>query len=70
MKNDKKDGKGIIYYNSGNRYEGNWKKNKRNGSGYYFNNGIKQIGDFSDGRKIRKHLLLKNNGVKLLFINK
>ena len=29
-----------MYYNNGNRYEGDWKNDKKEGKGiYYFNNG-------------------------------
>ena len=30
-----KEGKGIYYYNNGDRYEGDWKNGKREGKGIY-----------------------------------
>jgi caspase 3 len=34
------NGQGIYYFNDGDRYEGNWKDDKRNGQGiHYFNSG-------------------------------
>ena len=56
-----------MYYNrepfKGDRDEGEWKNDKMEGKGiYYFNNGDRQIGDFSGGLPIRKHVLFKNNG--------
>ena len=40
------EGKGIFYYNSGDRYEGDWKNDKIEGKGiYYFNNGDRYEGD-------------------------
>ena len=57
------DGKGIFYYNNGNRYEGDYRNGKREGKGiYYYNNGDRQIGDFSAHHPIGKHILFKNNG--------
>ncbi len=36
------EGKGIYYFNNGNRYEGDFKNDKREGKGImYFNNGEK-----------------------------
>ena len=40
LKNDKREGKGIMYYNDGDIYEGEYKNDKKEGKGiYYFNNG-------------------------------
>ena len=40
LKNNKREGKGIMYYNNGDRYEGEYKNDKREGKGlYYFNKG-------------------------------
>ena len=49
-KNDKRERKGIMYYKSGNRYDGDWKNGKREGKGiFYFNNGDRYEGDFKNG---------------------
>ena len=37
------EGKGIMYWNNGDRYEGDWKNNEREGKGImYYNNGDKK----------------------------
>ena len=34
-----REGKGIMYYNNGDRYEGDWKNDKKEGKGkYYYKN--------------------------------
>ena len=39
------EGKGIYYFNNGDRYEGEWKNDKREGKGkYYYNNGDREFG--------------------------
>ena len=56
-------GKKILYYNDGERYEGDFKNNIREGKGImYYNNGDRQMGDFLNEEPIGKHVLLKNNG--------
>ena len=45
-----REGKGIMYYNNGDRYEGNWKNDKKEGKGiYYYNNGKKKEGIWKNG---------------------
>jgi antitoxin component YwqK of YwqJK toxin-antitoxin module len=47
FKNNKREGKGIFYYNNGDRYEGDYKNDKREGKGIlYFNDGDRYEGDF------------------------
>ena len=42
-----KEGKGILFYNNGNKYEGDFKNDKKEGKGImYFNNGNKYEGGF------------------------
>ena len=44
-----REGKGIIYFNNGDRYEGDWKNDKKEGKGiFYFNNGDRYEGDFKN----------------------
>ena len=40
-KNDKREGKGIIYYNNEYKYKGNYKNDKNEGKGKYYYNIIK-----------------------------
>ena len=52
FKNDKREGKGIYYWNNGSRYEGDFKNDNREGLGiYYYNNGDKYEGDRKNDRK-------------------
>ena len=40
IRNDIREGKGIMYYIDGDRYEGKWKNDKAEGKGiYFYNNG-------------------------------
>ena len=61
--NGKKEGKGIICFNNGNRYEGEFKNDKYNGRGiYYWNNGNMYKGDFINGKKEGKGKYYFKNG--------
>ena len=52
-----------MYYNSGNRYEGEYKNGKKEGKGIkYYNNGDREMRDYINGKKIGKHVTLTNNG--------
>ena len=52
-----------MYYNDGNRYEGDWKNDRREGKGvYYRNNGDREIGDFYNGKAIGKFVMLTRDG--------
>ena len=63
FKNDKKEGKGIFYFNDGERYEGDWRNNKREGKGiFYYNNGDREMGDYYNNQRIGKHVKLTNDG--------
>jgi len=67
FKNDVREGKGIYYYNSGewegDIYEGEWKNDKKNGKGiYYYHNGTREMGDYSNGKRIGTHVSLDKNG--------
>ena len=53
------EGKGIYYYNDGDRYEGEFKNNRREGKGiYYYVNGDREMGDYSNENQIGKHVML------------
>ena len=52
-----------MYCNNGDRYEGDWKNDKKEGKGiYYYNNGDREMGDYLYGKPIGKHVKLHNNG--------
>lgn len=45
MKENLKHGKGVYKFNNGNRYEGEWYNNQKNGTGkYYYSSGELYIG--------------------------
>ena len=51
------EGKGIFYYNNGDKYEGDWKNNIREGKGIlFYNNGNRYEGEF-------KNDLREGNGI-------
>ena len=61
--NGLREGKGIFYWNDGDRYEGDWRNDKREGKGiYYYNNGDRRMGDYLNNNPIGKHALLTKNG--------
>ena len=64
MRNNNKEGKGIFYYNNGDRYEGDWRNGNKEGKGifYYFNSGDRMMGDYSKDKPIGKHVKLTNIG--------
>jgi hypothetical protein len=35
LKNELRNGKGICYYKNGNKFDGEWKNNKRDGKDFY-----------------------------------
>ena len=55
----KKKGKGIYYYNNGDRYEGDNRNDKMEGKGiYYYNDGTREMGDYYNDKPIGKHAVL------------
>ena len=63
FKNGKREGKGIMYYNSGNRYEGEFKNGKFEGRGiYYYRDGDRYEGEYKNGKKDGKGIYYYNNG--------
>ena len=64
MLNDKKEGKGIFYYNDGGRYEGDWKNDLREGKGiyHYYSVGGRYDGDWKNGKREGKGIFYHNNG--------
>ena len=48
-----------MYWNNGDRYEGEWKNDNKEGKGiYYYSNGDRMMGDFFNGKPIGKHVKL------------
>ena len=46
------EGKGIMYWNNGDIYEGDWKNDKREGKGImYYNNGKKKEGIWKNDKQ-------------------
>ena len=46
-----KNGKGIFYFNDGDRYEGDFRNDEREGLGImYFNDGDRYEGDYREGK--------------------
>ena len=61
--NGLREGKGIEYYNDGDRYEGDFRNDKREGKGiHYFHNGDRMMGDYYNDKPIGKHVTLTRNG--------
>ena len=56
-------GKKILYYNDGDRYEGDFKNNIREGKGImYYNSGDKYEGDWKNDISEGKGIMYFNNG--------
>ncbi len=64
-KDEKKEVKGIYYYNNGNVYEGVWKNDKKHGKGIFYGKDKRRMGDNFNGVPIGKRVFLTN---KLLFL--
>ena len=61
--NGLREGKGIEYYNNGDRYEGDYRNDNEEGKGiYYYHNGDREMGDYYNDKPIGKHVILTKNG--------
>lgn len=59
----KREGKGVIVYEIGRIYEGNWKNDKRDGKGYeLFTNGNTFHGQYKNGKANGNGLYTWTNG--------
>ena len=59
MKDNIREGKGILYYDNGSKYEGDFKNDKFNGKGVLYSNGKKIYeGEFKDDKREGKGILL------------
>ena len=57
------EGKGIRYWNDGERYEGDFRNGKREGKGiYYYKDGDRYEGDHRNGKAEGKGIYYYNNG--------
>ena len=56
-KNNKREGKGIFYWNNGNRYEGDFINDKFEGNGIlYYKNGKVIKGIWKNGKCLKKEV--------------
>ena len=62
--NGLKEGKGIIYFNNGDRYEGDFRNDKFEGKGIYYKSGDRYEGDYRNGKREGKGIYYYNNGKK------
>ena len=52
-----------MYYEDGDKYDGEWKNDKREGKGIlYYENGDREMGDFLNNNPKGKHVTLTSNG--------
>ena len=67
----KREGYGVIYYNNGDRYEGNFSNNVKNGEGtYYYKSGMSWTGHFDDDKMNGEGIFAKGDKTKkVTFIN-
>ena len=57
------EGKGITYWEDGERYEGDYRNDNKEGKGiYYFNNGERYEGDYRNDKSEGKGIYYYNNG--------
>ena len=53
----------LFKINSGSRYEGDVRNDKREGKGiFYYNNGDRRMGDYLNNERIGKHVILTKQG--------
>ena len=61
--NGLKEGKGIFYWNDGDKYEGDWRNNKIEGKGiYYYKSGNRYEGDWRNDNREGKGIFYFPNG--------
>ena len=54
-----------MYYNNGDRYEGDYRNSKKEGKGiYYYNDGSRYEGDFKNGKKDGEGIIYYADGTK------
>ena len=59
-----KEGYGVCYYKNGDKYDGNWKENKREGKGVFFHNETGEVykGNFSNNKPNGMGIYYYKNG--------
>ena len=57
-----KEGKGVLIYNNGDKYEGEWKKDKKEGEGVFIDRNGKYEGEYKNDMKEGKGTIYYNNG--------
>ena len=62
LKNDKRDGKGIMYYNEGNKFEGYFQDDKAERGIMLYKDGEIYEGNINDGNRHGKGIFYYNNG--------
>ena len=50
------------FHNNGDRYEGDFRNNKKEGKGIYYYHGDRMMGNYYNGKEIGKHVTLTRNG--------
>ena len=61
--NGLREGKGICYWEDGDRYEGDYRNDNKEGKGiYYWNNGDRYEGDWRNGKSEGKGIEYYHNG--------
>ena len=61
--NNKREGRGIFYFNDGDKYEGEWKNDFRHGKGiFYYNEGDRYEGDFKNNKRDGRGIYYYKNG--------
>ena len=64
--NGLREGKGIMYWNNGDRYEGDFRNDKAEGKGiYYYHNGNRYEGDFRNNKFQGEGIFYYNNGDRM-----
>ena len=61
---DKREGKGIMYYNCGDKYEGEYKNDEKEGKGVYISEGYTYEGEFKAGLRDGKGVIRYKTGDK------
>ena len=56
--NNKREGKGVMYYNCGDKYVGEYKNDQKDGKGIYISEGYKYEGDFKEGMREGKGTII------------
>ena len=57
------NGKGTMTWKNGDRYEGDWKNDEKDGKGIYYSaDGYKYVGEFREGQREGKGIAYWNNG--------